>query len=119
AAQALWQPVGALEFGFTDMVRWNDQSHKRARGNLGDRMFDTAFARGMQLGSDEIVAYALGEVETGHPVADRGPQRLTSREAQIAGLVARGLTNRQIAETLVISLRTAEGHVEHIMTKLA
>jgi predicted ATPase/DNA-binding CsgD family transcriptional regulator len=119
AAQALWRPVGALEFGFTDMVGWNDQSHKRARGDLGDRMFDAAFAKGMQLSSDEIVAYALGEAGTGHPVADRGAQRLTPREAQIAGLVARGLTNRQIAETLVISHRTAEGHVEHILTKLA
>jgi len=32
--------------------------------------------------------------------------------------VARGLTNKQIAATLVISQRTAEGHVEHVLTKL-
>jgi len=32
--------------------------------------------------------------------------------------VARGLTNRQIAETLYVSERTAENHVQHILTKL-
>ncbi|WP_349239919.1 LuxR C-terminal-related transcriptional regulator [Streptomyces sp. CC219B] len=36
----------------------------------------------------------------------------------MAALVARGLTNRQIAEALVIAQRTAEGHVERILVKL-
>jgi DNA-binding NarL/FixJ family response regulator len=43
---------------------------------------------------------------------------LTHREQEIAELVAKGLTNREIASQLVISDRTAEGHVEHILTKL-
>jgi len=43
---------------------------------------------------------------------------LTRRELEIAGLVAGGLTNKAIAAELVISLRTAETHVEHIMRKL-
>jgi adenylate cyclase len=43
---------------------------------------------------------------------------LSAREREVAVLVARGLTNRQIAEELVISERTAEGHVEHIRDKL-
>jgi adenylate cyclase len=43
---------------------------------------------------------------------------LSSREREVAVLVARGLTNRQIAEQLVISERTAEGHVDHIRDKL-
>jgi DNA-binding NarL/FixJ family response regulator len=36
----------------------------------------------------------------------------------VAQLVTEGLTNRQIAERLVISERTAENHVQHILTKL-
>lgn len=36
----------------------------------------------------------------------------------MAGLVAEGLSNRQIASRLVISERTAETHVQHILTKL-
>jgi DNA-binding CsgD family transcriptional regulator/tetratricopeptide (TPR) repeat protein len=43
---------------------------------------------------------------------------LTRREGEIAALIARGLTNRQIAATLHISERTAENHVQHILTKL-
>jgi non-specific serine/threonine protein kinase len=43
---------------------------------------------------------------------------LTRRERQVADLVSRGLTNKQIAAKLVISQRTAQGHVEHILTKL-
>ena len=43
---------------------------------------------------------------------------LTKRETQVARLVAQGLSNRQIAEKLVISKRTADSHLEHILTKL-
>jgi predicted ATPase/DNA-binding CsgD family transcriptional regulator len=44
--------------------------------------------------------------------------QLSRREQQVAELVADGLSNRQIAERLFISERTAEGHVEHIRNKL-
>ena len=44
--------------------------------------------------------------------ADR--RLLTPREREVAELVAAGLSNRQIAERLVISERTAEAHLEHI-----
>ncbi|WP_156366527.1 ATP-binding protein [Microbacterium sp. No. 7] len=43
---------------------------------------------------------------------------LTERELQVAQLIALRRTNRQIADELVISVRTAEGHVEHIRRKL-
>ena len=44
--------------------------------------------------------------------------RLTVREREVAMLIALGLTNRQIAEQLVISPRTAENHIQHIFDKL-
>jgi DNA-binding NarL/FixJ family response regulator len=43
---------------------------------------------------------------------------LSDREREVLGLVARGLTNRQIAERLVISELTARNHVSHILEKL-
>jgi DNA-binding NarL/FixJ family response regulator len=43
---------------------------------------------------------------------------LTRREHQIAELIAKGLSNKDIAINLVISQRTAESHVEHILAKL-
>jgi DNA-binding NarL/FixJ family response regulator len=43
---------------------------------------------------------------------------LSSREVEVARLVARGLTNKQIGERLYVSERTAENHVQHILVKL-
>jgi DNA-binding CsgD family transcriptional regulator/tetratricopeptide (TPR) repeat protein len=43
---------------------------------------------------------------------------LTGREREVAALIARGLTNREIAAELTIALRTADAHVEHIRNKL-
>lgn len=43
---------------------------------------------------------------------------LTDREREIAGLVARGMANREIAEKLVLSVRTVETHVSRVLTKL-
>lgn len=50
------------------------------------------------------------------PGPDTGP--LSPREFEVAGLVAQGLTNRAIAEQLFLSPRTAQNHVQHILTKL-
>ena len=49
--------------------------------------------------------------------AARGPG-LTRRESEVAALVGEGLSNRQIARRLTISERTAESHVQHVLTKL-
>jgi DNA-binding CsgD family transcriptional regulator len=46
------------------------------------------------------------------------PWSLTPREREVAALVSSGMTNRQIADRLVIAERTAEGHVERIREKL-
>jgi DNA-binding NarL/FixJ family response regulator len=43
---------------------------------------------------------------------------LTPREAEVLSLVARGYTDREIAATLVISVKTASVHVSHILRKL-
>jgi DNA-binding CsgD family transcriptional regulator len=53
------------------------------------------------------------------PVKETSPTALTRREREVAALVAEGLTNREIAERLYISERTADGHLEHIREKLA
>ncbi len=45
------------------------------------------------------------------------PGGLTSREVEVLRLLARGLSNREIAERLVISRKTASHHVEHIYAK--
>lgn len=50
---------------------------------------------------------------------DTAQSRLSRRELEIAGMVAQGLTNREIATRLFISERTVDGHLEHVREKLA
>ena len=87
---------------------------------------DTEEAR-MLLDEADIIATELdmtpfaGRVQrlrSGLGLGRPAPSLLSARESQVAQLVARGLTNRQIAETLVVSERTAENHVQHILSKL-
>lgn len=49
---------------------------------------------------------------------DGGTCELSAREREVAGLVARGYSNREIAEELVLSIRTVTTHVSHIFAKL-
>jgi predicted ATPase/DNA-binding CsgD family transcriptional regulator len=85
---------------------------------LGAAKFDGAVEAGSRIGIDAGVALALGEKQ---PKPSAGAERasvLTPREQEISGLVAEGLSNKEIAARLFISQRTAEAHVEHILTKL-
>jgi DNA-binding NarL/FixJ family response regulator len=52
------------------------------------------------------------------PAAGAAGSPLSPRELEVAGLVAKGLTNKQIGDTLFVSERTAENHVQHILIKL-
>ena len=56
----------------------------------------------------------------GHPVRRRRewPAGLTNREIEVLRLLVRGLSNKEIAERLVISRKTAGSHVEHIYSKI-
>ena len=66
--------------------------------------------------AEPIVGAILGFL--GAPPPRRQPDRLTARQLEVAGLVAEGCSNRQIAERLGIEERSAEGHVERIRQRL-
>jgi predicted ATPase/DNA-binding CsgD family transcriptional regulator len=114
AAEAVWRKQGVARMGY----RLADKAHAAARGRareqLGGQAFDEAFGVGMALPLDEAVTRATGDPD--EPALSRSP--LTRREQEIAGLVADGLSNREVASRLVISKRTVDTHVEHILTKL-
>ena len=51
--------------------------------------------------------------------APHGHDSLTPREREVVSLLARGRTNREIADTLIISERTVENHVSNVLGKLS
>ncbi|WAM12179.1 protein kinase domain-containing protein [Rhodococcus sp. JS3073] len=119
AAAGLARSVGSDVVIYSDLLVYHDECEKKSRSRLGEKAFGAAHRKGEQLGFDAAIAYALHE----HPPGISAPgtdasTRLTKRERQVADLVAEGLTNQAIADRLVISPRTAQGHVEHILAKL-
>ena len=101
----------------------------RGRSQLGEEEFAAAWAQGKAMSLGHAIEYALSEEEeheppTLVPVPEQQPpvveptRRLTRREREVAILVARGLTNRQIASELSVSTNTANNHVARILRKL-
>ncbi|WP_330251034.1 protein kinase [Nocardia sp. NBC_00565] len=117
AAENLLRSTAGVATFLQDLSHFHDESERTVRRALGDRGFDAAFRRGQAMGMDAAVAYALGE-EPPTVTPPAAGLKLTKRERQVADLVAQGLTNKQIAAKLVLSQRTAQGHVEHILSKL-
>ncbi|UMP03328.1 LuxR C-terminal-related transcriptional regulator [Amycolatopsis sp. EV170708-02-1] len=116
AATAMWATIGmspARYAAFTDPIQKDTET---VTTQLGLDAAAAAFTRGYTMPTHESIAYTLADESPSPHTGARHP--LTTRETEVANLVAQGMTNRQIAETLSISRRTASTHVDHIMTKL-
>ncbi|MEV6388870.1 protein kinase domain-containing protein [Nocardia xishanensis] len=117
AAERIGQLVGTVPVMFSDLSVHQEEYERRTRQALSRQTYSAAQREGAALSFDAAIAYALGE-HTGRAPSDVAGRKLTKREREVAELIAQGLTNREIATRLVISPRTAQGHVEHLLTKL-
>ncbi|MQY06266.1 ATP-binding protein [Actinomadura macrotermitis] len=116
AAASLWQAIGsAPEIAVSGPHRAHKASTLAA---LGGERFTRAFAAGRGMSGEEAARFALDPAGAGEPAAGARPGSLTGRQWQVAGLVAEGLSNRDIAAKLVISQRTADTHVQNILDRL-
>jgi non-specific serine/threonine protein kinase len=116
AGDAMWEIFNApLQMGPV-YAEIRENAAARCRDALGSERFEAARRRGLAMSRGDAVAVARGESPA---VAAAQPKPLTRREREIAGLVARGLGNREIAERLYLSKRTVDSHIEHIFGKLA
>jgi non-specific serine/threonine protein kinase len=124
AAESLRELVGTAL-----LPHWRPD-HDRARATaltaLGERAFAAARARGRAMSVEQAIGYGLAQSPDRRPAGERtdGPRDgtarpvLSRREAQVARLVAQGLTNRQIAEQLVLQESTVGNHLQRIYARL-
>jgi DNA-binding NarL/FixJ family response regulator len=106
-----------------------------ARAHLGRERFATCWAAGANMSFEGAVEYALAVDETsasdtllqaGSQAAASADDRvealarvpLSAREREVVTLIAAGFSNREIAERLVLSVRTVERHIENVYNRL-
>jgi non-specific serine/threonine protein kinase len=104
----------------------HDRNMAFVRAQLGEAAFNAAWAEGQEMTLEQAVAYALSASDS--DIASRSASRpdrvpeqssdLTRREREVARLIAEGKSNREIADALVITERTVEGHVSNLLSKL-
>ncbi len=122
AAEVLREAIGVA------LLPAERADHERAvaaaRAGVDEAAFAAAWAEGRTMRLEQAAEYALATVE---PVAATLPEPqpvddqtslLTPREREVVALIARGLTNSEIAEQLVLSVRTVERHIENIYDKI-
>lgn len=122
-ADPLWKQAGGRLGDNSIMEEFHKKAEKQAREGLGAR-YARLHADGATAPPDLVVSRALDDATqlrapAGRVPAQGRPGGLTARELQIASLVAEGLSNREIADSLVISRRTVDAHVDHIYQKLS
>ena len=126
AADALWERAGTRLGGNAILEEFHAQAAKLARDTLGADRYDALFRGGAGYPLDLVIRLALADADEltaaagggRQQVRQRSPGLLTSREEQVATLVAQGLPNRDIARQLAISKRTVDAHIDLIFGKL-
>ena len=106
-----------LKANFPELVYERRKALESARKAPGDGAFAAEWTRGQSLTLDDASREAskllLAERLPSSPVVS-----LTARQHEVASLIARGLSNAQIAEQLLLSRHTVKRHVENILGKL-
>jgi predicted ATPase/DNA-binding CsgD family transcriptional regulator len=98
----------------------HDQSVMAIVRAIGEMALDAACVRGRAMTIDEGVAFAVEDEQAPKPASavKASDTELTSRQLEIARLIAVDLTNRQIADRLFLSERTVETHITNMLNKL-
>jgi non-specific serine/threonine protein kinase len=124
--EQIWPLVGIPLLGSAQLVGYHERSEAATCAALGANRFEKLYREGATRPLEEGLEYivegtAVPEKHNAAAVTSARQQPrspLTRREGQVAELVARGMSNKEIASTLVISVRTVATHVENIFTKL-
>jgi len=118
AAHAVRTQVGANMMPF--LTPLTARAEESATAAMGVTKYGAEFDAGRRLRHDVATRLALGQQDPAEDAAASAApgDMLGKRQAEVAALIADGLTNRQIAAKLFISERTVDSHVRGILTKL-
>ncbi|GAA4576524.1 LuxR C-terminal-related transcriptional regulator [Planotetraspora kaengkrachanensis] len=118
AAETVRKGVGASVMSF--LAPLLTQAEESVTATLGAPEFEAEYKAGKRLSRDAAVGLALGEPAHAAAAAsdDAAAAPLGKREAEVARLVADGLSNKQIGARLFISEHTVDSHVRNILNKL-
>lgn len=119
-AEVLREAVG-VPIPFVDRANY-ERLITNVRAQLGDKAFSTVWAEGRMMTPEQVLAMSEQEgVQPPGTIAaissSSYPAGLTRREVEVLGLVAKGLTNFEIAQELGISEKTIAHHLTHIFNK--
>jgi len=122
ASEALRERVG-LRFRVLENQVAMEQALTAARAALGEDAFAAIWTAGRSLGpaqalEEAIEPFTIPAIPAGSTGVPLPGVSLTPRETEILRLLTSGQTDRAIAMTLFLSVRTVENHVAHILAKL-
>jgi predicted ATPase/DNA-binding CsgD family transcriptional regulator len=122
AADPVWRIASGRLAGNPGLEACHAAAEQTARTTLGEGLYLATYRKGAEWPLPEIVRLVIDDADDLPELADPATAIvrpvLTSREGEIAVLVAAGLSNREIGERLVISKRTVDAHIEHIYSKV-
>lgn len=117
-AEHVWNDAGGSMLLTSPWRELLEDAKTRCQTKIGRAAFDDHYRRRHEQSIDVAIALALDERPQPRPEEPAaGDFGLTRRELEVVELISQGLTNREIAARLVISQRTAESHVQHILIK--
>ena len=113
AAEPLRERLGLALSHFELVTFGYERDLAAVRSALSESTFDAAWAEGRAMSPEQAFEYALGE-----PPHEENTHPLTRREMEVLRLVAEGMSNQQIAASLVLSEHTVHRHVANVLGKL-
>ena len=113
AAEALREQMGMSFSRFDLATSGYERDLAAVRSALSEASFESAWAEGRAMSPERAIEYALGE-----PPHEEDAHPLTRRELEVLRLIARGMSNQEVAASLVISEHTVHRHVSNVLGKL-
>ena len=115
-AAELWHEAGAPYEEATALAESSDESDLLAALAIADRIGAVPLARRIRAGLRERGVRSIPRGPS--TVTRQNPEGLTDRQVGVLRLLVEGLTNAEIAERLVVSVRTVDSHVAAVLAKL-